>query len=118
MKLKKITIAPVNVEEMVRFYNGLFGSQLKPFEAYGTTLYHGHLAGLELLFCPNELLKIEAEKNRQQLSFVVDNMETTVQEVLRYGGEQRQEVTASPEGKTCGVIDPDGNTIEFVELSE
>ncbi len=117
MKLKKIIIASVETEKMVRFYNGVFASGLEPFDAFGTVMYRGQLAGIELLFCPNEILGIEAEKNRQQLSFEVNDLETTVADVQRYGGEKAGEIQEHPDGRVCGVKDPDGNTIEFVDLS-
>ncbi len=117
MKLKKIVIASVETEKMVRFYNGVFASGLEPFEAFGTVLYRGQLAGIELLLCPNEFLGIKAEKNRQQLSFVVDDLEAVLENVQRYGGEKVGEIQQNAEGGVCGVKDPDGNTIEFVDLS-
>ncbi len=78
IKLKKITIAPVKIKRMVQFYNGVFKSKLEPFEALGTFLYRGRIADKELLLCPNEILGIVAEKNRQQFSFEVDDIEEIV----------------------------------------
>ncbi|MFT5195903.1 MAG: putative enzyme related to lactoylglutathione lyase [Cellvibrionaceae bacterium] len=86
MQLKKITIAPVKTAEMVQFYNAVFDAQLEPFSAFGTTLFSGTLAGIELLFCPNEILDIKAEKNRQQLSFIVDDLGLMLQKVQANGG--------------------------------
>ncbi|MFK7800692.1 MAG: VOC family protein [Anaerolineae bacterium] len=115
MQLKKITIAPINVKAMVHFYNHVFDAQLEPFEALGTTLYSGQLAGIELLFCPNEILGINAEKNRQQLAFSVGNLEAIIELVLANHGKLMGEVQVSPEGKACGVTDPDGNSIELLQ---
>ncbi|MEZ4622927.1 MAG: hypothetical protein R2867_46550 [Caldilineaceae bacterium] len=69
MKLKGFTIAVTDVAAMVRFYNAVFGTNLQAVEAFGMRLYRGELAGYALTFCPNSLLAIKAEKNRQQLSF-------------------------------------------------
>ena len=115
MKLTKITIAPVETEKMVRFYDAVFNTQLRPFEAMGTTLYNGQLAGVPLLFCPNDILDIKAEKNRQQLSFSVENFDSFVQTALENGGELLGDIQEGPQGKVCGITDPDGNSIEIVE---
>ena len=117
MKLKKIIIATVETDTMVEFYNGVFASALEPFEAMGTVLHRGQLAEIDLLFCPNEVLGIRAEKNRQQLSFVVEDLEVDVEQVQRFGGEKVGKIQNSSDGRVCGVIDPDGNTIEFIEAS-
>ena len=117
MNLTKITIAPVNVDEMVQFYDAVFDTQLKPFEAMGTTLYNGRLAGIPLLFCPNEILGIKAEKNRQQLSFSTNDFDGVVQKALANGGAMLGEVQEGPQGKACGITDPDGNSIELIENS-
>ena len=116
MKLNKITIAPINVKKMVQFYNAVFDTNLKPFEAIGTTFYNGQLAGIDLLFCPNEILDIKAEKNRQQLSFVVEDIKAVIQKVQANGGGLMGELQEGAQGKACGVTDPDGNSIELVEL--
>lgn len=115
MELTKITIAPVNTDKMVRFYNAVFNTELQPFEAMGTTLYNGQLAGVPLLFCPNDILDIKAEKNRQQLSFSVETFDSFVQKVLDNGGGVLGDIQAGPQGKACGITDPDGNSIEIVE---
>ena len=115
MELTKITIAPVNVENMVIFYDAVFDTQLKPFEAMGTTLYNGQLAGIPLLFCPNEILDIKAEKNRQQLSFSTSDFDGVVQKALASGGAMLGDIQEGPQGRACGITDPDGNSIELVE---
>ena len=112
-QLEGITIAPVAVGEMVAFYNGVFDTGLTPFPAAGTTFYRGELAGLRLLFCPNELLQIEAEKNRQQLSFLVDDIEVIVKTAVFHSGSILQEISTTPAGKAAGITDPDGNSIEL-----
>ncbi|MCB0064182.1 MAG: hypothetical protein KDE19_18795 [Caldilineaceae bacterium] len=64
---------------------------------------------------PNTLLAIKAEKNRQQFSFYVDDIALTVHQVVENGGSQLQEIAETNAGKTCGVADPDGNSIELTE---
>ena len=110
IKLAGVTIATTNIEPMNRFYNAVFDAHLEPFAAYGTTLYRGHLAGLELVLCPNDLLQIAAEKNRQQLRFVVDDIEQVVATAVAHGGGLIGEMTQI----AAGIVDPDGNSIELV----
>lgn len=111
--LKGLTIAPVAVEAMVSFYNAVFAANLTPFAAMGSTLYRGELAGLRLLFCPNDLLQIKAEKNRQQLSFAVSDIEQVVKTAVLHNGTLIDPITETPNGYVAGIADPDGNSIEL-----
>ena len=115
IQLQAITIAAVNVEAMVNFYNHVFDSGLEPFAAFGTTLYRGQLAGLRLVFCPNEFLGIQADKNRQQLTFAVPDVEAIVRTAVDAGGWQVGELSQSAGQKVGSIVDPDGNTIELVD---
>lgn len=112
-QLEGITIAPVAVAPMVAFYNAVFDANLTPFAAFGTTLYQGQLAGLRLLFCPNDFLQIQAEKNRQQFSFVVSDIGAMVETAVCHGGTLTQPISQTANGQYAGIADPDGNTIEL-----
>lgn len=118
MKLKGLTIAAHEVDQMVRFYNEVFASNLQSYQAFGTTLYRGELAGFELTLCPNELLEIKAEKNRQQLSFWVEDLDAVLARITACGGTQMQEIVVTEAGRVCGVTDPDGNSIELMQRIE
>lgn len=115
MQLKGFTIAAVDMDTMVRFYNVVFTADLQPFDAFGTVLYGGELAGYPLTFCPNSLLQIKADKNRVQLSVYVDDLDATLTAVTTHGGTQLQTPATTQEGRSCGVTDPDGNSIELTE---
>lgn len=115
--LKGITIAVVNVEAMVAFYNVVFDAQLEAFEGFGTTLYGGQLVGLPFLLCPNDILGIEADKNRIQLSFTVGDLDEVLAIMDAYGGAQIQPISEQPGRRLVGIVDPDGNTIELEELT-
>jgi len=117
LALRGITIAAVNVGAMVGFYNALFNAGLQPFEGLGTILYRGQMAGFPFLLCPNEILGIEADKNRIQLSFTVRDLEAALEMTAAYGGAQIQPISEQPGRRLCGIIDPDGNTIELEELA-
>ena len=117
IRLTGFVFSPIDVPAMVHFYNAVFDSDLRPFEALGTTLHRGQIAGLRLIFCPNDLLEIRAEKNRQQLSFAVDDLDEMVRLALNHGGTQTQAISDGPNGRACGIADPDGNTIELTEAT-
>lgn len=113
--ITKLTIAYNRGEEMVRFYNNLFTADLKPIQVGGFTFYKGVIAGLILLFCPNEMLRIKAEKNNIQFTVQVDCLDEILSKVIQLGGNQIQEVSRSEYEATVGITDPDGNTIELIE---
>lgn len=113
IQLAGVTIAATNMDLMQRFYNAVFTANLKPFDAYGTTLYRGKLAGVELVLCPNDLLQIEAQKNRQQLRFAVEDVAVVVATAVAHGGHLISTITT----KAGGIVDPDGNSIELVRQS-
>jgi predicted enzyme related to lactoylglutathione lyase len=111
--LEGVTIAPNNVPAMVHFYNQVFEAGLEPFAAFGTTLYKGQLAGLRLVFCPNEFLGIQAEKNIQQFGFAVSDIKAIVNRAVAAGGQG--EIQESEQGRIGSLYDPDGNSIELTE---
>ena len=117
-QLAGFTFAIVDIRTMVKFYNDVFDCKLKPFQAFRTKLYRGQLAGFNVLFCPNKILEIEAKKNRIQLTLEVTDIEEVVQLVLDHGGGQMQEISETSHQKACGVTDPDGNSIELVQINK
>ena len=86
IQLTQMTLATTRTLEMVRFYNALFGTQLQATEAYGTTLYHGTLAGIPLVVCPNEIAGVEAEQSRHQLTLRVADLAALLGLVETNGG--------------------------------
>jgi predicted enzyme related to lactoylglutathione lyase len=112
MRLDRITIAVNNMQHMVVFYNVIFNAKLQPVSAFGTTLYKGTLAGIELLMCPNEIAGVDAKQNRKQLRFVVDDVQAIAAIIPAARGQ-----VINQDGSTIGVCDPDGNTIEFTQAS-
>jgi predicted enzyme related to lactoylglutathione lyase len=83
--------------------------------AYGTSLHEGTLGGLQLLLCPNEIARVNAEQNRHQLKFHVENIADSLKRVVAAGGSVQGEVTEFAGEKIVAVRDPDGNTIELAE---
>jgi predicted enzyme related to lactoylglutathione lyase len=113
IELTQMTLATTRTHEMVKFYDTLFGTHLQAIEASGTTLYHGTLAGIRLVMCPNEIAGVEAKQSRHQLTFRVADLLGLLQIVEIAGGG----IHTSAAESVIGAIlrDPDGNTIEVIQ---
>ena len=115
ISLKGMAIATNNMSRMVDFYNTVFNATLTPFMMGSFTLYQGQIDELNITLAPNEMLDIQADKSRYQLSFIVPNLDEAVALARRTGGTQMQEISIYEGDRYCGVTDPDGNSIELVE---
>ena len=113
VQLTQITLAATRIPEMVKFYDTLFGTELQAIAAYGTTLYHGRLAGIPLVICPNEIAGVKAEQSRHQLTLRVADLLGLLQIVEIAGGGIH---SSAAEAIISAILrDPDGNTIEVVQ---
>ena len=116
MRLIGLTIAAVNMKEMVRFYNAVFGAGLKETVHIGDQqFFGGALAGLEVVLCPNAIAGVDAAQNRQQFRFAVSDIDKVMQTGLANHGSEINPVDEYKGAKVASLADPDGNTIEFVE---
>ena len=116
MRLIGVTIAAVNMREMVRFYNAVFDAGLKETVHIGEhQFYGGVLGGCELVLCPNAIAGVNAEQNRQQFRFAVSEVEKVMETGLANHGVEINPVDEYKGAKVASMADPDGNTIEFVE---
>jgi predicted enzyme related to lactoylglutathione lyase len=104
LKLSRITVAVTHLPEMVAFYNAVFGADLNPIAH--SPLYRGSMAGLELVFCPNDIAQVVARQNRKQLHFTVSDLDAIVKVVQEHQGTIRNQSEDE-----VGIIDPDGNTL-------
>jgi catechol 2,3-dioxygenase-like lactoylglutathione lyase family enzyme len=116
MRIDRITIAVENMDAMVQFYNAVFDTRLMAVGPQNIPeFYKGRLGEVDLLFCPNSVVEVVAEKNRQQFRFVVDDLEAILVKVGQAGGRTLDDSIRNGTLKVCGVEDPDNNTIEFVQ---
>ena len=113
-QLIQMTLATTRTVEMVKFYDTLFGTGLKPTEAYGTTLYNGNLAGIPLTICPNEIAGVQPEQSRHQLAFSVADLMAILSRVEPAGGNIETPLTDDPPTQAI-LRDPDGNTIQLLQ---
>ena len=117
MKLTGLTIAAIHIEKMAQFYNAVFDAGLKATVHIGDEqFYGGTICGLELTLCPNTIAGVTAEQNRQQFRFQVSEIEALIERGLANHGSEINPVDEYKGAKVASLADPDGNTIEFVEL--
>ena len=114
MQLTQMTLATTRTADMVKFYDALFGTGLRPTETYGTMLYEGNLAGIPLTICPNEIAGVQAEQSRHQLAFRVADLAAILSRVEAAGGSIETPPMADPPTQAI-LRDPDGNTIELMQ---
>lgn len=113
--LVRIAIAATKVNEMVHFYEQVFKAQFQSIKTEHATFYAGQMGGIALTLIPNSVAQVKAEQNRQQLSFVVDDIHKVLALAEKAGGKNLVDLIETPEGKQAAVTDPDGNTIEFLQ---
>ncbi len=117
MQLVGLTVAAVNMTQMVEFYNAVFDAQLKATVHIGDEqFYAGKLCGMKVTFCPNTIAGVIAEQNRQQLRFLVGDIEAVMEKGIANHGSEINPIEEYKGAKVASLADPDGNTIEFVEI--
>jgi len=116
VKIQSITLAATHVEQMVEFYNAVLEADLKEIEPM-PGFYMGKLADHGLIVCPNEVAEVVAEQNRQQFCFTIDDIEKTFAAGKANGGKAMTEDFEKSDSEIRGwLVDPDGNTLEFVQV--
>ncbi len=117
MQMVGLTVAAINMKKMVKFYNAVFNAGLKPTVHIGDEqFYAGMLCGMNLTFCPNAIAGVVAEQNRQQFRFQAPDIEAVMAKGLANHGSEINPIEEYKGAKVASLADPDGNTIEFVEL--
>lgn len=116
LKLTRISMAVTDMDKMVAFYNGVLEANLTAVPAFGDMgFYVGSILGIEVMMVPNGIAGVHAQQNRQQLRITVSNLDVIAQKVIDHGGSLQDDIQVTPEGKLAAAVDPDGNTIEFLE---
>jgi predicted enzyme related to lactoylglutathione lyase len=114
VRISNITIAATRIDTMAAFYNAVLETNFQPIELFpGTTAYHGILAGIPVLLCPNSVAQVDAKQNRQQFDFLVDDVQATLDTALAHGGTTLQPVQEHNNTIIASVYDPDGNSMVF-----
>jgi len=114
MQVDKFTIAVTDMEGMVAFYNAVFDAGLTPIP--DTPFYAGKLGAMQLLFCPNTITQIEAEKNRIQMRLVVDDIAALIATAAANGGGAYGDPHEDDTQMMHGISDPDGNSFELIRF--
>jgi len=116
MRIDKITIAVENVTGTTAFYSRTFNIGLQEINCGDFSMYVGMMADIQLLFCPKTIAGITATENTVQLRFVVEDIEETIANCSQSGGEVIAELQIDDKAKTVAFRDPDGNSIEVIEI--
>lgn len=114
MQMTKLTVAVTNMDTMVSFYNTVFKADLKPIPS--SPLFTGKFLNTQLLFCPNTIADVKAEKNRIQMSLTVDDVDAWVQKAMDSGGSIYGDRAETDTMTILGIADPDGNSFELIEM--
>lgn len=112
-RIEGFTVAVTDMVAMAEFYKGVFGATFTEESMFGTTLMKAKIGGYELLFCPAEVAGNTAKQNRQQFTFVVNDMQEAINAALANGGNRMGEVAEKEGFSEVGILDPDKNTIVF-----
>ena len=117
MRLDRITLAANDVEAMVNFYNAVFRCGLEPAQNTITdsVLYRGIIGDVTLVIQTNEIMQVDANRNRHQLHFVIENIDKLINAVTQNGGEIISNPAATSVAKTAKIADPDGNIISLFQ---
>lgn len=115
--LVHFTLASDDVDKAQAFYSAVFGSEFKPVDLDGETLYRGSLAGLGMVICPASMADVVANRSRHQLRFEVEDVAGMLDLAGAAGGSVHTPLTEAGGQAYAVVCDPDNNTIEFVQVS-
>ncbi|MEM8862202.1 MAG: VOC family protein [Chloroflexota bacterium] len=114
--IRNITFSIINAANMVPFYNAVLGAGLEPIQGM-EGFFRGKLGQLSLLMCPVAVSGVEAKQNRQQLGFVVPNLQHAIDAGLANGGRLIGDDFEENEFERKGYLyDPDGNSLELIQL--
>lgn len=116
-KLLKITLACSDISKMTTFYKNVFNVSFVKHEMPGFTMFSTKIGDINFLFCPNQIAGVIAEQNRHQFDYIVEKLQHVIDASIKHGGKQQGDVQRSIEEKSVTIIDPDGNTMNFIELN-
>jgi len=116
--LVHITLATSNMMAMVKFYDTVFATNLQAMSMFDTMLYQGKIGNVSLLLCPNEIARADAKQNRHQLRFTVADVSETMRLALKTGATLLNDASEQNGEKIGSVRDPDGNSIEFSQMTK
>lgn len=118
IKISKITLAITNMNEMLEFYSSVFNAKFREIDSYGTKLYSTRISGMNYLFCPNEIADVKATQNRHQFDYFIDDLKELIEKVRSANGIIQGNETLTQNYKSVSVVDPDGNTMVFIQKLE
>lgn len=116
MELLGLTIAVVNMKEMLDFYSSIFQINFSKKILLGSELFEGEWKGFKILLCPAHIAKISATQNRHQFDILVEDLDSIISMVDKLGGSVMGEISENGSTRTVGIYDPDQNSFVLTEL--
>ena len=116
VRIDKITIAIENIEKTVNFYTNTFGLKLQEIDCGDFKMYAGKIDTIQVLFCPKSIAGISATENTIQLRFTVDDIKSTMEKGICFGGAKISDIEEVSGVQTSALRDPDGNSIEVIQF--
>lgn len=113
----QLTLATNDTSAMVQFYSAVFGISLQPVPAHATTLYRGTLHTLAFVLCPNSLAGVEAQQSRHQFTYGVRDLDALLARAVAAGGLVHEQTPANGRLASVVILDPDGNSLVFVQAT-
>ncbi|MEM6431722.1 MAG: VOC family protein [Deinococcota bacterium] len=116
VKIQRVTLAATQVAAMVAFYNAVLDANLSELDGM-PSFYQGNLGQLNLLVCPNTVAEVVAEQNRQQFLVEVTDIEDVVNAATQHGGTLMDDgITRDEHAARAALYDPDGNSLELIQV--
>jgi predicted enzyme related to lactoylglutathione lyase len=112
--LQRIVIACNQIDAMADFYEAVLDGPFEKVDCGEFLFYDGQLDDLALRLFPANIAGIDADENRHQLMFAVESLEAVIERGTSRGGEMQGDMAEDGERRVCCLVDPDGNTVEFV----
>lgn len=112
----QITLAAIRVNAMVKFYNTVLHANLQLVDAE-LDLYEGVLVNIPLLICTNMIAKVQADQARHQFHFGVPDLAAAIEHGIAAGGKIHEDIEFNEGIKSVVLLDPDGNTLELIEVT-
>ncbi|MBS1911298.1 MAG: hypothetical protein JST22_04875 [Bacteroidetes bacterium] len=114
-RLDRVSLATINTEGMVQFYQRVFEMRFKKLPIEGAYIYTGRIFGVDFVFIPNEVAKVRADRNRHEFNVVVPDIDVAVKRVVNTGGTLLKGPSNGDTERSATVTDPDGNSLVLVQ---
>ena len=118
MKISELVIACFNINEMVTFYQNVFSISFSEVKIPQDNIYNGYIDKIQITLCPADMAGIKAKDNRHQLTILIDDIKSTLDNTILYKGNIMQELVESEDFLQASIRDVDGNSIVLKQVAK